>query len=238
MISARCKPIFASKGSTHRHPAGLSIVYQPKFAGARVSFVICRRELEEGNEEGSECALRLFNSSTSTYITCPRQSEEETEQSINDAVSLFRFVQDKDVFERHYKQHLAKRLLMAKSASDDMERLVIGKLKVAMRCGPMFHRRRRRLHVIPPLSQNECGFQFTTKMEGMFNDMRVSADATADFKEQLLKSEVRIAVTVVQCHSVNLRTAPDCTVRRNFCQRSHQYLLAGVIACFWCDFAA
>ena len=31
----------------------------------------------------------------------------------------------------------------------------------------------------------ECGVQFTQKMEGMFNDMKVSADATRDYHTYL-----------------------------------------------------
>lgn len=59
---------------------------------------------------------------------------------------------DKDVFEAHYKQRLAKRLLGKKSVSDEAERAMVSQLKA------------------------ECGYQFTTKLEGMFNDMRISRD--------------------------------------------------------------
>jgi cullin 3 len=56
---------------------------------------------------------------------------------------LFRYLQEKDVFERYYKQHLAKRLLLNKSLSDDSEKNMISKLKT------------------------ECGCQFTSKLEGI-----------------------------------------------------------------------
>lgn len=45
---------------------------------------------------------------------------------------LFRFMQEKDVFERYYKQHLARRLLTNKSVSDDSEKNMISKLKVGI----------------------------------------------------------------------------------------------------------
>ena len=81
-------------------------------------------------------------------------SEEETESVLDRAASLFRFLQEKDVFERYYKkQHLSKRLLFGRSASDDAEKAFIVRLKT------------------------ECGYQYTSKIEGMFNDMRVSRDA-------------------------------------------------------------
>ena len=71
---------------------------------------------------------------------------------------LFRYLHEKDVFEKYYKQHLAKRLLGGRSISDDAERSMIGKLKV------------------------ECGYQYTSKLEGMFMDMKVSADTQDAFR--------------------------------------------------------
>ena len=88
-------------------------------------------------------------------------SEEETEGTLDGAASLFRFLQEKDVFERYYKQHLSKRLLFGRSASDDAEKAFIVRLKT------------------------ECGYQYTSKIEGMFNDMRVSRDAMRLFRKHL-----------------------------------------------------
>ncbi|NXU25770.1 CUL3 protein, partial [Thalassarche chlororhynchos] len=71
-------------------------------------------------------------------------TEQEVETILDKAMVLFRFMQEKDVFERYYKQHLARRLLTNKSVSDDSEKNMISKLKT------------------------ECGCQFTSKLEGMF----------------------------------------------------------------------
>ena len=76
-------------------------------------------------------------------------------------MQLFRFLTEKDVFEKYYKQHLAKRLLGGRTVSDDSERSFIVKLKT------------------------ECGYQYTTKIEGMFTDMRTSRDTMAHFKQFL-----------------------------------------------------
>lgn len=51
---------------------------------------------------------------------------------------LSRFIQEKDVFEKYYKQHLAKRLLLSSSVSDDAERNMIAKLKVRPLLSPLF----------------------------------------------------------------------------------------------------
>ncbi|KAJ3413350.1 hypothetical protein HDV05_008132 [Chytridiales sp. JEL 0842] len=92
------------------------------------------------------------------------KSEQEIDALLDKTVVLFRLIEEKDVFERYYKQHLAKRLLYGRSASEEAERSFIAKLKV------------------------ECGNQFTQKLEGMFNDMRTSDDTNNAFKTQLERS--------------------------------------------------
>lgn len=46
-------------------------------------------------------------------------TDQDIEQVLEKCMVLFRYLQEKDVFERYYKQHLAKRLLLNKSQSDD-----------------------------------------------------------------------------------------------------------------------
>ncbi|KAF8390220.1 hypothetical protein HHK36_024744 [Tetracentron sinense] len=84
-------------------------------------------------------------------------SEEDVEIVLDKVMMLFRYLQEKDVFEKYYKQHLAKRLLSGKTTSDDAERSLIVKLKT------------------------ECGYQFTSKLEGMFTDMKTSQDTMQGF---------------------------------------------------------
>jgi cullin 3 len=61
-----------------------------------------------------------------------QKSEDEIEVALEKTIILFRFLHDKDKFERYYKNHLARRLLYARSASDDAERGMVAKLKVEM----------------------------------------------------------------------------------------------------------
>lgn len=89
-------------------------------------------------------------------------TDTELEINLESAMVIFRAIQDKDVFEKYYKMHLSKRLLSAKSGSDDAERSFLSKLK------------------------KECGFQFTSKLESMFNDMRISEETNTKFKQFLL----------------------------------------------------
>jgi cullin 3 len=92
-------------------------------------------------------------------------SEQEIDIVLDKSMVLFRYLQEKDVFERYYKQHLAKRLLLNKSLSDDSEKNMITKLK------------------------QECGCQFTSKLEGMFKDMSISNSMMDEFKTHLQNSE-------------------------------------------------
>ena len=87
------------------------------------------------------------------------KTEEEAERLIDRVMTLFRYLHEKDVFERYYKGHLAKRLLNGRLSSEDQEQVVISKLKT------------------------ECGYQFTSKLESMFNDIRTSQDTMQRFRQ-------------------------------------------------------
>jgi cullin 1 len=57
-------------------------------------------------------------------------SDAETEEFLEKTVQMFSYLTDKDLFAEIYRNQLAKRLLNQRSASDEMERLMIGKLKL------------------------------------------------------------------------------------------------------------
>lgn len=63
-------------------------------------------------------------------------SETEIEVLLDRVMVIFRYIQGKDVFEAFYKKDLAKRLLVGKSASFDLEKLMLSKLKTE--CGSSF----------------------------------------------------------------------------------------------------
>lgn len=56
--------------------------------------------------------------------------EQQLEAIFVDVMTIFRYVDDKDVFEKFYKKFLAARLVGGKSVSDDAESSMISKLKV------------------------------------------------------------------------------------------------------------
>ena len=97
-------------------------------------------------------------------------SEEDAEKVLDRVMMLFRFLQEKDVFEKYYKSHLARRLLSGRTVSDDAERSLIIKLKY------------------------ECGYQFTSKLESMFTDMRTSRDTLDGFRNMMRSNGTSLLV--------------------------------------------
>jgi cullin 3 len=89
------------------------------------------------------------------------KTEVQVDEVLDKAITLLRYVQDKDLFERYYKKHLSRRLLMNKSISIDVEKQMISRMKI------------------------ELGNNFTTKLEAMFKDMTISQELTQGFKDHV-----------------------------------------------------
>uniref|UniRef100_A0A914PDS0 Cullin family profile domain-containing protein n=1 Tax=Panagrolaimus davidi TaxID=227884 RepID=A0A914PDS0_9BILA len=88
-----------------------------------------------------------------------RMNESEIFVIHEKAIKVFKYLSEKDVFEKYYKNHLAKRLLFDKSLSVDIERSFISSLK------------------------DECGINFTQKIEAMLKDIEISNDLISNYKE-------------------------------------------------------
>ncbi|KAF6160010.1 hypothetical protein GIB67_033094 [Kingdonia uniflora] len=134
-------------------------------------------------------------------------SEEDVENVLDKVMMLFRYLQEKDVFEKYYKQHLAKRLLSGKTVSDDAERSLIVKLKT------------------------ECGYQFTSKLEGMFTDMKTSQDTMQGFYTNYVVDSgdcPMLAVQVLTTGSWPTQPSATCNLPaeiRGVCEKFRSYYL-------------
>jgi cullin 1 len=80
-------------------------------------------------------------------------------------MTVFKYVEDKDVFQKFYSRMLSRRLVNATQASDEAETSMIGKLKEA------------------------CGFEYTNKLSRMFQDMSVSRDLEKAFLDSLTERD-------------------------------------------------
>jgi len=72
-----------------------------------------------------------------------RLTDDDLETLLDKVVRLLAYVSDKDLFSEFYRKRLGRRLLHNSSASEDAEKVVLSRLK------------------------QQCGQQFTSKMEGM-----------------------------------------------------------------------
>ncbi|KAK1751561.1 Cullin-4B [Echria macrotheca] len=111
-------------------------------------------------------------------IAATGDEDAELDRQLDAAVELFRFIDGKDVFEAFYKNGLARRLLMGRSASQDAERNMLAKLR------------------------SQCGASFTHNLEQMFKDQELGKDEMASFKSWLEgtgrpKSSVDLHVNVL-----------------------------------------
>ncbi|CAL5423633.1 unnamed protein product [Camellia sinensis] len=88
-------------------------------------------------------------------------NDEAIEDTLDKVVKLLAYVSDKDLYAEFYRKKLSRRLLFDKSANDDHERLILTKLK------------------------QQCGGQFTSKMEGMVTDLTLAKENQNHFKEYL-----------------------------------------------------
>lgn len=105
-------------------------------------------------------------------------SDEAIEETLEKVVKLLAYISDKDLFAEFYRKKLARRLLFDKSANDDHERSILTKLK------------------------QQCGGQFTSKMEGMVTDLTLARENQTQFEEYLTSNSqanpgIDLTVTVL-----------------------------------------
>ncbi|OQV25245.1 Cullin-1 [Hypsibius exemplaris] len=85
-------------------------------------------------------------------------SELDLENTLTRFMIAFKYIDDKDVFQRYYQQCLCRRLISSLSASDDAEASMITKLKAV------------------------AGWEYVTKLQRMFQDITLSTEMKNSFK--------------------------------------------------------
>ncbi|KAL0809152.1 hypothetical protein ABMA28_011387 [Loxostege sticticalis] len=96
-----------------------------------------------------------------------RYCDSEADDKLAAAIVVFKYVDDKDVFQKYYARALARRLIHQLSASMEQEEAMINRLKAA------------------------CGYEFTNKLHRMFTDVAVSADLNAKFQQHLRENNLQ-----------------------------------------------
>ncbi|CAF0783301.1 unnamed protein product [Adineta steineri] len=115
--------------------------------------------------------------------------ETDLEEKFNQIMVVFNYVEDKDVFQKFYGKMLAKRLVGQLSASDDYEESMISKLKQA------------------------CGFEYTSKLQRMFQDIGVSKNLIDQYRtyceKRKLDDIVDFSVMVLSSNSWPFSAPPN-----------------------------
>lgn len=110
------------------------------------------------------------------------KTDAEVEYVLEGAVTLFKYLQDRDLFERYYQKHLAKRLLTGKSQHEEAEQAIITKMRAT------------------------GGNSYTSKFEGMFKDIAISVDLRKSFKNymQAVRDEVQSGDSAKEYQNIDL----------------------------------
>lgn len=110
---------------------------------------------------GSSRSPELLAKYTDALLKKSAKSAEEAdlENMLVQIMTVFKYIEDKDVFQKFYSRMLAKRLVHTNSTSDDAETSMISKLKEA------------------------CGFEYTNKLQRMFQDIQISKDLNGTYKD-------------------------------------------------------
>ncbi|KAM7199286.1 Cullin [Rhypophila sp. PSN 637] len=88
------------------------------------------------------------------------KTEAEVDVVLDKAIVLLRYLTDRDLFERYYQKHLARRLLHGKSEIHTEKEMVLR-------------------------MKSEMGKIFTSKFEGMFKDIELSKDLTDKYRDHI-----------------------------------------------------
>uniref|UniRef100_V5I8I2 Cullin-5 n=1 Tax=Anoplophora glabripennis TaxID=217634 RepID=V5I8I2_ANOGL len=97
-------------------------------------------------------------------------SESEVDEKLADSITIFEYIDDKDVFQKFYSRMLAKRLIHQQTQSMDAEEAMINRLKQAGGC------------------------VFASKLHKMFTDVSVSSDLNDKFGVFLKQDNVDLGI--------------------------------------------
>uniref|UniRef100_A0A0N4Z6N9 CULLIN_2 domain-containing protein n=1 Tax=Parastrongyloides trichosuri TaxID=131310 RepID=A0A0N4Z6N9_PARTI len=118
--------------------------------------------------------------------------EKEIDANLSKSIIIFKYLEDKDSFQKFYSKMLANRLIHNLSSNHDYEELMVAKLKEA------------------------CGYEFTAKLCRMFSDVNISKELCNGYlKSTYCKSQTNVSINfnVLQAcawpYNLNSLTTPS-----------------------------
>ncbi|CAH6719312.1 cell division control protein 53 [[Candida] jaroonii] len=113
-----------------------------------------------------------------SFLKSSAKEAETIDMNAENLMIIFKFVEEKDAFEEHYRRMLAKRLINNTSKSEELEESVLKRL------------------------QEENSLEYTTKMSKMFADMKQSEDLKLKMKDRLDNNLVKEFVPYILANSM------------------------------------
>lgn len=128
------------------------------------------------------------NSSQGSNYAIKSLSETEIDEKLSLSIIVFKYIDDKDIFQKFYSKNMARRLIFSQLASMEAEESMINKLKQV------------------------CGYEFTAKLHRMFTDIGLSNELRELFNQHLRQQGTQLGVNfsiyVLQAGSWPLGQSP------------------------------
>eukprot|EP00889_Picochlorum_renovo_P001901 jgi/Picre1/28931/NNA_004326.t1 len=110
-------------------------------------------------------ALRYFEERGASKL-----AEDDMDGTLDKVVKFLAYISDRDMFAEFYRKKLARRLLYSTSCGEDAEKGMLTRLK------------------------QQCGQQYTSKMEGMVQDLQIAREKELDFRSWLDRKNTSLPV--------------------------------------------
>lgn len=115
-------------------------------------------------------------------------SDAEIDEKLSLSIIVFKYIDDKDIFQKFYSKNMARRLIFSQLSLLDHEESMINKLKQV------------------------CGYEFTAKLHRMFTDIGVSNELKGAFEQHLRQQnaqlDISFSIYVLQAGSWPLGQSP------------------------------
>jgi len=137
-----------------------------------------------------DCLLRKPGSTSSQSGSAINKSlsESDIDEKLALSITVFKYIDDKDIFQKFYSKNMARRLIFSQLASMEAEESMINKLKQV------------------------CGYEFTAKLHRMFTDIGVSNELRESFNQNLRQHDMLLGISfsiyVLQAGSWPLGQSP------------------------------
>lgn len=127
-----------------------------------------RNDIAVTSPKGASKTPDILAKYADMFIKSSGKETETFDMNVDNLMIIFKFVDEKDAFEEHYRRMLAKRLINNTSKSEELEESVI------------------------KLLQKQNSMEYTSKISKMFTDMKASEDLKLKMRDKLDELDIGI----------------------------------------------